>query len=115
MLPTFQIRGLRFCATDLTDVSDDSYSTNLLDFKSLKITERSSRVEDTVDSDSILTGQDEDGPWADVQLERQKDYDEIIRNHPEATLAYVDEDDGDMITVCLVLYFFRLFLAILHQ
>jgi hypothetical protein len=37
---------------------------------------------------------------ADVQLDRREDYDELIVEHPVATLGYVDDDDGEVITVC---------------
>lgn len=31
------------------------------------------------------------------------DYDEITANHPRARLTYVDEDDDELITVCLLI------------
>jgi len=102
MLPTFQIRGLRFCATDSREDSDDSLSKNHLDLGSLNPTERSSSEVELVDSDSSVGGvtfQSDNGPWTDIQLQRPKDYDDIIKSYPHAALAYVDEDDGDMITV----------------
>ncbi|KAI5790608.1 hypothetical protein DFH27DRAFT_201251 [Peziza echinospora] len=102
MLPTFQIRGLRFCATDSREDSDDSLSKNHLDLGSLNPTEGSSLEVEPVDSDSSVGGvtfQSDNGPWTDIQLQRPKDYDDIIKSYPHAALAYVDEDDGDMITV----------------
>lgn len=35
----------------------------------------------------------------DVKLEEKGEYDRIIKEHPEAKLVYVDEDDGDTIEV----------------
>lgn len=108
MLPTFQIRGLRFCATDSLDLSDDSFS----ELEALHI------HDDARASTSRVAGGAEGGPvgqgenWADVQLEKKEQYDEIIKDHPEAQLAYVDEDDGDMITVCS-LSRFTMFFALL--
>lgn len=88
MLPTFEINGLRCCATDSTDVSDDSFS----EIEGLSIGDdgRSSTTESGAQREK----------WADVQLEKKEQYDSIIKEHPEAQLAYVDEEDGDTITVC---------------
>lgn len=36
---------------------------------------------------------------ADVQLDKPKQYDELIEEHPVAALGYIDEDDGEVITV----------------
>lgn len=38
----------------------------------------------------------------DVQLDEKIQYDELIVDHPVATLGYVDDDDGEVITVSLV-------------
>ena len=90
MLPTFQIRGLRFCATDSSDLLDDSFS----ELESLTIGD-SVKASGTGESS---TGQEE--KWTDIRLDKKEEYDEIIKEHPEAQLAYLDEDDGDKITVC---------------
>jgi hypothetical protein len=36
---------------------------------------------------------------ADVRLDRKEQYDELIDEHPVAALGYVDDDDGEVITV----------------
>lgn len=120
MLPTFQIRGLRFCAVDCPDALDDSDSS----LEPLKPSEYGTTVTSTgphtIASDGGVnidleprrkkvekgkvkkkeTEKEEEGPWADIQLRKKNEYDELLQRHPEAALAYVDEDDGDMITVC---------------
>ena len=35
----------------------------------------------------------------DVHLDRKEQYDELIDEHPVAALGYVDDDDGEVITV----------------
>ena len=35
----------------------------------------------------------------EIQLEAANDYDDLIVEHPVATLGYVDDDDGEVITV----------------
>lgn len=47
-------------------------------------------------ADSI-SGDDE--RWADVQLDNELQYEQLIHEHPETTLSYVDDDDGEIITV----------------
>lgn len=37
--------------------------------------------------------------WADVQLDNEFQYEQLTREHPETTLSYVDDDDGEIITV----------------
>ena len=120
MLPTFQIRGLRFCAVDCPDALDDSDSS----LEPLKGSEFGTIVTSTgphtIASDGgvnielepqrrkVAKGKgkkkeaekEEEGPWADIQLRKRNEYDDLLQRHPEAALAYVDEDDGDMITVC---------------
>lgn len=39
--------------------------------------------------------------WADVQLENGLQYEQLIQEHPETTLSYVDDDDGEIITVSI--------------
>ena len=118
MLPTFQIRGLRFCAVDCPDASDDGDSS-LDSFKlsgygttgggtdtiapdhSVNIElEPQGKTGGKVKGKKKVTEKEEDGPWADIQLRKRNEYDDLLQRHPEAALAYVDEDDGDMITVC---------------
>ncbi|KAF8423906.1 hypothetical protein EV426DRAFT_711142 [Tirmania nivea] len=87
MLPTFQVLGLRCCATDLSGVSDDSYTDIMVS------DERRSTI---VGQCSIPECEHEN---ADVKLEEKEEYDRIIKEHPEAKLVYIDEDDGDTIEV----------------
>jgi hypothetical protein len=62
-------------------------------------------------SDSISGA--EDG-WADVQLDNESQYEQLIREHPETILSYVDDDDGEIITVSnnftIISIFLRAFL-----
>jgi hypothetical protein len=34
-----------------------------------------------------------------IQLSEKREYDDLIGEHPVATLGYVDDDDGEVITV----------------
>jgi len=94
MLPTFQVLGLRCCATDLSGVSDDSYT----DTDIVASDEGRSSI---VGSCSVPECEHEN---ADVKLEEKEQYDRIIKKHPEAILVYIDEDDGDTIEVCPFLF-----------
>lgn len=38
-------------------------------------------------------------PPPKIQLEEEEQYDELIHEHPETTLSYTDDDDGELITV----------------
>lgn len=87
MLPTFQVLGLRCCATNLSGVSDGSYTDFVVSNEG-----RSSIVESCI----VPECEHEN---ADVKLEEKEDYDRIIKEHPEAILVYIDEDDGDTIEV----------------
>ena len=37
--------------------------------------------------------------WMFVQLDKPKQYDELIEDHPVAILGYIDDDDREGITV----------------
>ncbi|CAZ83642.1 unnamed protein product [Tuber melanosporum] len=37
--------------------------------------------------------------WPEIRLESHEEYDSLIREHPKTTLSYLDEDDGEIITV----------------
>lgn len=115
MLPTFQIRGLRFCAVDCPDASDDSDSS----LEPFRFSDATGTGTDPTASNGCVDielesqrgvvkekgkkkemGKEEEGPWVDIQFGERNEYDDLLQRHPEAALAYVDEDDGDMITVC---------------
>ena len=85
MLPTFQVLGLRCCATEFSSVSDDSYPD---------ISDEGSSI---AGSCSVPECEHEN---VDVKLEKREEYDRIIKEHPDAKLVYIDEDDGDTIEVC---------------
>ena len=87
MLPTFQVLGLRCCATELSGVSDDSYTH-------LGVSDEGKSS--IVGSCSVPECEHEN---ADVKLEEKEEYDRIIKEYPEAILTYIDEDDGDTIEV----------------
>lgn len=42
--------------------------------------------------------------WPEIKLETHEEYDNLIREHPETILSYLDEDDGDVITVSQTLF-----------
>jgi len=42
--------------------------------------------------------------WPEIKLETHEEYDNLISEHPETTLSYLDEDDGDIITVSRILF-----------
>lgn len=44
--------------------------------------------------------------WADIQLDNEFQYEQLTREHPETTLSYVDDDDGEIITVSNTFYWF---------
>lgn len=50
--------------------------------------------------------------WADVQLDNEFQYEQLTREHPETTLSYVDDDDGEIITVSNTFYWFYFILPI---
>jgi len=89
MLPTFQVLGLRCCATGLSGV-DDSYA----DIEELVVPDEGKS--NIVGSCGVHECEHEN---ADVELKEKEEYDRIIKEHPEAKLAYIDEDDGDTIEV----------------
>ncbi|PWW73190.1 hypothetical protein C7212DRAFT_223725 [Tuber magnatum] len=37
--------------------------------------------------------------WPEIRLETHEEYDNLIREHPGTVLSYLDEEDGDVITV----------------